>query len=81
MFNHKCETHMRKTKVFAAAALILAGIAGWANSNNRALEAKATIATKAVQLDPGRMMVNAKYLPSHQFEDFSLVFPPHRPAQ
>jgi hypothetical protein len=42
---------MRKTRVFAAAAaaaaLILAGIAGWANSNERALEAKASIAPKS----------------------------------
>jgi hypothetical protein len=68
---------MRKTRVFAAAAaaLILAGIAGWANSNNRALEAKASIATKAAQIDPGRMMGYAKHLPGQQFEDFFLVFP------
>jgi hypothetical protein len=66
---------MRKTTLFAgvaAGALILAGIAGWANSN-RALGAKAFTPIEA-QLDTFPMMVNARNLPSQEFEDFSLVF-------
>jgi hypothetical protein len=54
---------MRKTTFagIAAGALILAGIAGWANPNNRSLEAKASTSVEA-QID------------TEEFQDFSLVF-------
>jgi predicted negative regulator of RcsB-dependent stress response len=66
---------MRNIKLIAAVAavaLILGGIAGWANSNNHAFEAKAS--TAAAQLDTFTIMVNAKNLPNQEFEDFSVVF-------
>jgi hypothetical protein len=67
---------MRNIKLIAAVAavaLILAGIAGWANSNNHAFEAKASTPA-ATQLDTFTIMVNAKNLPNQEFEDFSVVF-------
>jgi hypothetical protein len=69
---------MRKTTFWAAistGALMLVGIAGWANSDKRALEAQASTPIEAAQLDAFQMMLNAKNLPSEEFEDFSLVFP------
>ena len=68
---------MRKTTFWAAiaaGALMLVGIAGWANSDNRALEAQASTPIDAAQPDAFQMMLNAKNLPSEEFEDFSLVF-------
>jgi hypothetical protein len=68
---------MRKTTFWtaiAAGALMLVGIA-WANSDKRALEAQASTPIEAAQLDAFQMMLNAKNLPSQEFEDFSLVFP------
>jgi len=67
---------MRKTTFWtaiAAGALMLVGIA-WANSDKRALEARASTPIDAAQLDVFQMMLNAKNLPSGEFEDFSLVF-------
>jgi hypothetical protein len=67
---------MRKTTFWtaiAAGALMLVGIA-WANSDKRALEAQASTPIDAAQLDAFQMMLNAKNLPSEEFEDFSLVF-------
>jgi hypothetical protein len=69
---------MRKTTFWAAistGALMLFGIAGWVNSDKRALEAQASTPIEAAQLDAFQMMLNAKNLPSEEFEDFSLVFP------
>jgi hypothetical protein len=69
---------MRKTRFWAAiavAALMLVGIAGWANSNNRVPEAQASTGIGATQLDTHHMMLNAKNLPATEIEDFSLVFP------
>ena len=64
---------MRKTTftTFAAGALILAGIAGWATANNRPL-AMASPAIEA-QIDPFKMMASAKDLPTEEVQDFSLV--------
>jgi hypothetical protein len=53
---------------------MLVGNAGWANSDKRALEAQASTPIEAAQLDAFQMMLNAKNLPSEEFEDFSLVF-------
>ena len=67
---------MRKTTFWAAivaGALMFDGVAGWANSDKRALEAQASTPIEAV--DAFQMMLNAKNLPSQEFEDFSLVFP------
>jgi hypothetical protein len=67
---------MRKTTFWAAivaGALMFVGVAGWANSDKRALEAQASTPIEAV--DAFQMMLNAKNLPSQEFEDFSLVFP------
>ena len=67
---------MRKTKVFvvaAAAALILAGIGGWASS---AVNAGRTAAATPihVQIDPFQEMVKAKGLPASHYQDYSLIF-------
>jgi hypothetical protein len=63
---------MRKTKVFAAAtaALILAGIAGWASGGQAAAAAPIT-----VQIDTFDTMVKAKDLPTSHYDDYALVFP------
>jgi hypothetical protein len=62
---------MRTTKLFAvaAAALILAGIGGWASST----VTKAGVPT-SVQIDPFQMMVNSTNLPASHYDDYSLVF-------
>jgi hypothetical protein len=68
---------MRKSRSWAAtavAALMLVGIAGWANSNNRVPEAKALARIEAAQLDTFQMMLNARNLPIREFEDLSVVF-------
>ena len=58
------------TGLFAAlaAALILAGVAGWPVSNTQAR------APAAVQIDPLTMMTSAKQLPTEHFADYSFVF-------
>ena len=67
---------MRKTASVAitAAALILAGIAGWTAPVNRALQAKDSTTAIGVQIDTFGMMASAKDLPTEQFRDFSLVY-------
>ena len=55
----------------ATTALILVGIATWANSGHSADQA----AIGLPQIDPFSMMVNAKDLPNEELHDFSLVFP------
>jgi hypothetical protein len=67
---------MRKTKAFAAAtaALILAGVAGWASSTIDGGQT-ATAAPIPVQIDAFEAMVNAKNLPASHYDDYSLVFP------
>jgi len=57
----------------AAGALMQVGVAAWANSHERALEGQAF--TQIENVHPFQMMLNAKKLPSGEFEDFSLVFP------
>lgn len=67
---------MRKTTFWAAiaaGALLQVGIAEWANSHKRALEAQASTQTENV--DPFQMMLNAQNVPNAEFDDFSLVFP------
>jgi len=66
---------MRKTKVFAAAAaaLILAGIGGWASSTVNAGRTAAVIPINA-QMDPFQEMVKAKGLPTSHYDDYSLIF-------
>ena len=69
---------MRRTTFWAATAagaLMLVGIAQWANSDKRALEAQASTQIENVGIDPFQMMLNVKNLPSGEFEDLSLVFP------
>ena len=62
---------MRKTGLFAvAAALILAGIGGWAASNTQARVATAT----SIGINPFQMMTNAKHPPTEHYQDFSMVF-------
>jgi hypothetical protein len=63
---------MSQKQLFAAsaAALILAGIAGWAVSDTQARVA----APATVQIDPFTMMTGAKQLPTEHFADYSFVF-------
>jgi hypothetical protein len=66
---------MRKTKVFAvaAAALILAGVGGWASSTiNAGRTAAAT--PISVRIDPFQAMVKANGLPTSHYDDYSLIF-------
>jgi hypothetical protein len=53
----------------SAAALILAGIAGWAVSDTQA-----RVPTPTVQIDPHEMMIGAKQLPAEHFADYTFVF-------
>ena len=66
---------MRKTTgtgLFAAiaAALILAGAAGWAVSGSQARVPSPT----TVQIDTISVMTSAKNLPTEHFDDYSFVF-------
>jgi hypothetical protein len=58
------------TGLFAAiaAALILAGVAGWPVSDTQAR------APETVQIDPFTMMTSAKQLPIEHFADYSFMF-------
>jgi Flp pilus assembly protein CpaB len=64
---------MRQTNLIAAAAaaaLILACVAGWATSDTQA-----RVATPStVQIDPFHVMVSAKKLPTEHIADYSFVF-------
>jgi hypothetical protein len=62
---------MGKTGLFAAsaAALILAGIAGWAISDTQA-----RVATPTDQIDPFKIMTSTKQLPTEHVADYSFVF-------
>ena len=62
---------MRNTTFFAtAAALILAGVAGWAVTNTQA-----KIVTPAGDgIDPMQIMMSGKEVPSAHYRDFSVVF-------
>jgi len=61
---------MRQIKLFAMAALILAGVGGWVASTPKASVA----APIGVRVDPMQMMMNAKDLPTERWYDFSSVF-------
>ena len=60
-------------KLFAAGAvaLVVAGIAGWANSDTTQAR---VAAPKTVQIDTFTVMTNAKQLPTEHFADYSFVF-------
>ena len=64
---------MRKPPFFAiaiAAALVVAGVAGWAATNTQARVVNAP----GEGIDPLQLMMSAKQLPSHHYEDYSLIF-------
>ena len=64
---------MRKINLFAvAAAVILAGVGTWTVLTTRAPVAVA--APTPVQIDPLKMMMNAKDLPTERFVDYSVIF-------
>jgi hypothetical protein len=58
----------------SAAAFMVVVLAGWVNSSNPALEAKASTPIATTRFDAFEMMCTAKNLPDQEFEDFSLVF-------
>ena len=58
----------------AAGVLMQAGIVAWASSHKSALEAQAFTQIENVHPAPFQMMLNAKKLPSGEFEDFSWCF-------
>ena len=62
---------MRNTALFAvAAALIAVGIGAWASSSSQARVEHAT----GAGVDPTRIMLTAKHLPTEEFVDYSLVY-------
>ena len=62
---------MRKIGLLtAAAALVVAGIAGWASTNSQARVATFT----GADVDPLQIMLNGKDLPQQHFEDLSVIF-------
>jgi hypothetical protein len=61
---------MRKICPFAAAALILAGVAVWVGSATSAL----VHAPVGARIDPSQLMMNAKDLPAAEFVDHTFVF-------
>ena len=65
---------MRKTNLFAiATAVILAGVGAWAVLTTRAPVAVA--APPVVQIDPSKMMMNARDdLPAERLVDYSVIF-------
>jgi hypothetical protein len=63
---------MHKTKLLAiAAALILAGAAGWIATTTHA-RVEAPVAAQGI--DPSEMTMNAKNLAVEEFVDYSFVF-------
>jgi hypothetical protein len=62
---------MHKIYWFAAAALILTGIGGWAASTTHA---RVDIPTAAVGISPVELMTTARVLRVEEFEDYSFVF-------
>jgi hypothetical protein len=54
----------------SAAALIVAGVVGWAITNTQVGVAEAAM----VQVDTFQMMTNAKQIPTEHFADYSFVF-------
>ena len=63
---------MRKTSLFVIATfLILTGVGGWIASTTQArVEAPALAET----VDPVQIMMNARDLPTEEFEDYTFVF-------
>jgi FtsH-binding integral membrane protein len=62
---------MRKIYWFAAAALILTGIGGWAASTTHA---RVDIPTAGDRVSPVELITTAKDLRVEEFEDYSFVF-------
>jgi uncharacterized membrane protein len=63
---------MRKTSLYVIATfLILTGVGGWIASTTQArVEAPALAET----VDPLQIMMNARDLPTEEFEDYTFVF-------
>ncbi len=62
---------MRKIYLFVVAAtLILAGVGAWTTSTTQTRVA----APPGVRIDPSRMMMNAKDLPTPRVVDYSVIF-------
>ena len=63
----------RLLQASASAALILSGVGAWAVLATRAPPAVAAL--PVVQIDPSKMMMNARRdLPTERFVDYSFVF-------
>jgi TRAP-type C4-dicarboxylate transport system permease small subunit len=63
---------MRKISLCVIAAfLILTGVGGWIASTT---QARVEAPTPAETIDPLQVMMNARDLPSEEFEDYTFVF-------
>ena len=60
---------MRKLGIVAAAILILVLLGEWAR-----MAPEESLAPSTIQIDPFRMMVKARGLPTQRMTDFSFVF-------
>ena len=66
------ETQMRKISLFAAIALVLAGVGAWATSTT---QARIDIPAGA-QINPLQITMSARHLPLAQYDDHSLEYAP-----
>jgi hypothetical protein len=62
---------MRKTNLFAVAALIVAGVGTWAASTTVNTE---SVAATANGIEPLQVMMRANELPNVQYVDYTFVF-------
>ena len=65
------ENPMRKIRLVAAIALMLAGVGVWATSTT---PARIDVPAGA-QINPLQITMGARHLPDARYDDYSLVFP------
>jgi hypothetical protein len=71
-FQWKGERSLRKTRFWAAvavAALLLLGIAGWANTNANTNANTKNLEALGPRINPFQIMLNAKNLPTQELDE------------